>query len=104
MRYYIKSTKGKLEVLDLKSNKKLEGTGENIYAAVAKALFHAYSTYGTIEGSNLVPPQVPVNIYYKEGWVDINRVSYKYGCKMFLHKLNKGEKDLEIQNEQLSLF
>lgn len=105
MRYYIKNTKGNLEVLDLKSNKVLEGSGKNIYSAVAKALSHAYMEYGEkIIGEGIKPPSQPVNIYYKEGWIDLNRITYKYGCQLYLHRLKKEDKEPSIRPVQLSLF
>lgn len=105
MRYYIKTTGSQLEVLDLKSNKKLEGTSQNIYSAVAKALSHAYMTYGTIVlGEGIVAPSQPVNIYYKDGWIDMKRISYKYGCQLFLHKLKVSDKEPTLKHTQLSLF
>lgn len=105
MKYYIKNTKGNLEVLDLKANKKLEGSGKNIYSAVAKALSHAYMEYGTkVVGEGIVAPKQPISIYYKDGWIDINKIAYKYGCSVFLHRLKKDDKEPNLQNEQLTFF
>lgn len=105
MRYYIKNTNGNLEVLDLKANKKLEGTNQNIYAAVSKILYHAYTEYGEkVLGEGIIPPTQPVNIYYKEGWIDINKIAYSYGCKFFLHKLKRTDREPSLQCVQLSLF
>lgn len=106
MNYYIKQLKsGRFEVLDLHANKKLEGTDAHPKAALSKALFHAYSTYGTIQpGSDIIPPDKPVKVTYKDSYINIKDVRYTYGCRYRLTKLKAKDKEPELKHIQLSLF
>lgn len=106
MNYYIKKlNSGRFEVLDLHANKKLEGTDANPRAALAKALYHAYTTYGTIEvGKDIVPPTKLVQVGYKDGFIRIQDVKYTYGCRYRLTKLKAKDKEPELAHIQLCLF
>ena len=105
MNYYIKqTTAGRFEVLDLHANKKLDGTDAHPRAALSKALFHAYSTYGTIVGGEIVPPRQSVKVSYKDSFIDVHKVAYTYGCKYKLTKLKASEKEPQLAHIQLSLF
>lgn len=106
MNYYIKKlNSGRFEVLDLHANKKLEGTDANPRAALAKALFHAYSTYGTIEvGKDIVPPKGIVEVTYKDSFIRVQDVKYTYGCRYRLTKLKAKDIEPEIKPVQLTLF
>lgn len=105
MKYHIKKlNSGRFEVLDLHANRKLEGTDAHPRAALAKALFHAYSTYGTIEAGNIIAPKQVVHISYKHSFINVKEVKYTYGCRYYLDKLKVGDKEPELEPVQLNLF